>query len=108
MPQGMDDERLTSREYVMLVPSYQQDPILTAPVQIPTLTPEGTIVSQTLPQPPALEDLVSQHWNQAAEEDEVYQAVRNAVIEGARSLNSVTKKLAISLGDCTVTDNGKL
>ena len=108
MPQGVDDERLASREFVMLVPCYQQDPIPVALVRAPTLTPEGTIMSQTLPQPPVLEDLVREHWNQAVESDEVYQAVRSAVTENARSLNTVTKKLAISLGDCSVTDNGKL
>ena len=49
MPQGEDDERLASREFVMLVPSYQQDPIHAAPVRTPTLTQEDTILLNTLP-----------------------------------------------------------
>ena len=48
MPQGVDDERLASREFVMLVPCYQQDPIPVALVRAPTLTPKGTIILQTL------------------------------------------------------------
>ena len=108
MPKGEDDERLASREFIMLVPSDQQDPTYAAPVQVPTLTPEGAILSNHLPQPPSLDDLIAQHWDQAVEQDETYQAVRLAVQSGARSLNTITKKLAVSLGDCTVTDNNKL
>jgi hypothetical protein len=58
MPQGGDDKRLLSREFVMLVPSQQQDPVYAAPIQTPDLTPEGSILSNTLPRPPPLEDLI--------------------------------------------------
>jgi transposase InsO family protein len=108
MPQGEHDERLASREFVMLVPSQQQDPVYAAPVRTPSLTPEGSILPSTLPQPPSLENLIATHWDQAVEEDQTYQAVRQAVKDGLRSINSVTKKIAVSLGDCTVTDNNKL
>jgi hypothetical protein len=108
MPQGGDDERLLSREFVMLVPSQQQDPVCAAPVRTPDLTPEGSILSNTLPRPPPLEDLIRTYWDQAVEEDETYQAVRQAITDGARSLNTVTKKIAVSLGDCTITEGGKL
>jgi hypothetical protein len=108
MPQGEDDERIASREFVMLVPSHQQDPTYAAPATIPSLTEEGSILPTSLPQPPSLDDLIAQHWDQAVEQDETYQAVRQAVELGARSLNAVTKKLAVSLGDCTVTGNNKL
>jgi hypothetical protein len=108
MPKGEEDERLASREFVMLVPSYQQDPTYAAPIQTPTLTLEGSILSNHLPQPPPLDDLIARYWDQSVEQDETYQAVRQAVRSGARSLNTITKKLAVSLGDCTVTDNNKL
>jgi hypothetical protein len=108
MPKGEDDERLTSREFVMLVPFYQQDSTYAAPIQLPTLTPEGSVLPDNLPQPPHLNDLIARYWDQAIEQDETYQAVRHAVQSGARSLNSVTKKLAVSLGDCTITNHNKL
>ena len=108
MPKGEDDERLTSREFVMLVPFYQQDSTYAAPIQLPTLTPEGSVLPDNLLQPPHLNDLIARYQDQAIEQDETYQAVRHAVQSGARSLNSVTKKLAVSLGDCTITNHNKL
>ena len=72
MPKGEDDERLTSREFVMLVPFHQQDLTYAAPIQLPTLTIEGSVLPDNLPQPPRLDDLIACYWDQAAEQDSTY------------------------------------
>jgi hypothetical protein len=61
MPQGEDNKRIASREFVMLVPSHQQDPTYAAPATILSLTEEGSILPTSLPQPPSLDDLIAQH-----------------------------------------------
>ena len=49
MPKGEDDKRIASREFIMLVLLDQQDLTYAAPVQVPTLTPEGAILLNYLP-----------------------------------------------------------
>jgi hypothetical protein len=59
MPQGEDNKRIASREFVMLVLSYQQDPTYAAPAIIPSLTEEGSILLTSLPQLLSLDNLIA-------------------------------------------------
>ena len=97
------DEHASSREFTMLVPAYTPDYVLALPVR----TQETSLVSETLPQPPDLLALVREHWVQAAQDDTIYQEVLAAVREGRRSLSS-TRKIAISLSDCTIDQEERL
>ena len=97
------DEHASSREFTMLVPAYTPDYVLALPVQ----TQETSLVSETLPQPPDLLALVREYWVQAAQDDTIYQEVLAAVREGRRSLSS-TRKIAISLSDCTIDQEERL
>ncbi|KAK1914080.1 hypothetical protein P3342_007326 [Pyrenophora teres f. teres] len=57
--------------------------------------------------PPNLLELIQDHWDEATQADSVYQEVKAAVRENKRSLLS-SRKIAISLGDCTIDEEDKL
>jgi len=102
-PQDDLDDRIAMREFVMLSPTQQQEALGMFPVRID----REPLISPTLPQAPNQEELLSRHWATAAIEDVVYQEVLHAVREGQRSL-STTRKIAVSLGDCTIDSEGRL
>ena len=103
------DEHSASREFVMLVPAQTQESIAIMPVRDTTDTQEDVspLVSTTLPRPPHFSTLVRDYWDSAMQEDSLYQEIRVAVQEGKRSLPS-SRKIAISLGDCTINAEDKL
>ena len=103
MPQDEDDDRIASREFVMLTPAYQQDGVRVA-ASLPLVTP---IVSDTLPQPPNEQELIQNHWATAVAKDDLYQEVLQSVQKGQRSL-STTRKIAVSLGDCAINSDDRL
>ncbi|KAI1676164.1 rve domain containing protein [Pyrenophora tritici-repentis] len=87
----------------MLVPAYTPDPILALPVR----PAETSLVSPTLPQPPDLLELIQSSWDRAVQEDLLYQEIKLAIQEEKRSISS-SKRIAVSLGDCTINDKDQL
>jgi transposase InsO family protein len=103
LPQDNSDDRITTREFVMLAPVQRQEVVGMFPVQLD----QEPLISPTLPQPPNEEELLSRYWTTAQAEDATYQEVLHAVREGQRSL-STTRKIAVSLSDCLVDGEGRL
>jgi hypothetical protein len=87
----------------MLVPVQREEVVGMFPVQLD----QEPSISPTLLQPLNEEELLSRYWTTARTEDAIYQEVLHAVREGQRSL-STTRKIAVSLGDCLVDDEGRL
>ncbi|KAK1914103.1 hypothetical protein P3342_007349 [Pyrenophora teres f. teres] len=94
------DEHLASREFIMLVPAQAQDSIMVMPVRGPTSDQGGDLSEGN-------SELIQDHWDEATQADSVYQEVKAAVRENKRSLLS-SRKIAISLGDCTIDEEDKL
>ena len=102
-PQDDSNERVTTRDFIMLTPAERQEPVRVFNTHV---GPQA-VISPTLPQPPDEEELINRHWTTAEDEDLLYQEVKNAVQEGQRSL-STTRKIAVSLSDCSTNDKGRL
>jgi hypothetical protein len=108
MPHEDTDERVASQEFIMLAPA-TAGKMTVSSLQIPTLNEGGSILPTLQEAPQSLARTIEERWDNAAKDDEVYQAVRTAVKSGARTLPApVTKKLAISIGDCTLSQEEKL
>jgi hypothetical protein len=108
MPQGDSDERMASREFIMLAPA-SSDPITASSLQVPTLTEEGSVLPTPTTALQPLERTINERWEGAVQDDHTYTAVREAVNMDSKTLSPfVTKKLAISIGDCSVNQEGKL
>jgi hypothetical protein len=108
MPHEDTDERIVSREFIMLAPA-TLGKITVSSLQVPTLNEEGSILPTLQEAVPPLVRTIEERWDDAVKDDGVYQAVRAAVKLGSRTLPAlVTKKLAISIGDCTLSQEEKL
>jgi hypothetical protein len=83
--------------------------ITVSSLQVPTLNEEGSILPTLQEAVPPLVRTIEERWDNTVKDDGVYQAVRAAVKLGSRTLPAlVTKKLVISIGDCTLSQEEKL
>jgi transposase InsO family protein len=111
IPYGETDERLAAKEFQVLVPAQSnqtknmrvnQETVRAFPSLIQPNLEKESLISPEIPGEAPLQQLIQTRWETAKTIDRDYQIVLRTIQKGDRALPPAARRIAVSLGDCSL------